>query len=138
MARPRLNSRQKKWLHKFLAEHPEYELKEVRAALDGERILRLEGYEQLPLPVVPEFAAALPGYRWHTLEVKVRKFGDARYTSNHKFITVYPYCNLGEKPTIVENSGQLSVSIPVAVLAVGEPINPVIVTWKPKQKAKPK
>jgi len=46
-----------------LAEHPEYELKEVRADLDGERILRLEGYEQLPLPVVPEFTAALPGYR---------------------------------------------------------------------------
>jgi hypothetical protein len=138
MARPQLNPKQRKWLNNFLAEHPYYKLKEVRAGLDGDRIVRLEGYEQLPLPVMPEFAAALPGYRWHTVEVKLRKFGDARYTSKHKFITVYPHCHIGDKRTTVERVGQLSLPIPAAVLAVAQPINPVIVTWKPKQKTKPK
>lgn len=134
----RLNPRQRKWLAKFLSEYPYYKLKEVRKDLDGDRILRLEGIEQLPLAVVPEFAGAYPGYQQHILEVKLRKFGDARYTAKHSFNTVYPHCVLSEKLITVEHIGQLSLSIPAAVLAVPEPVNPVIVAWKPKQKAKPK
>ncbi len=75
MAKPRLNPRQKKWLNKFLQEHPEYELKEVWDGLGGDALLRLEGFECLPMPTLPEFADALPGYRLHTLKVQLRKFG---------------------------------------------------------------
>lgn len=138
MAKPRLNKKQRKWLNSFLAAHPYYKLREIWADLDGDRIIRLEGRERLPLPVVPEFAGALPGYRWHTLITKLRKYGDARYSAKHSFTTVYPHCDISEKATTTECIGQLTLPIPAAVLAVPEPINPVIVTWKPKQKTKPK
>ncbi len=70
------------------------------------------------------------------MEVKLCKFGDARYTAKHTFDTVYPYCDVTGKLTTVECTGQLLLPIPAAVLHVSEPVNPVIVTWKPKQKAK--
>lgn len=74
MSRPRLNSRQRKWLNNFLKQHPLYQLREVWPGLDGDRFLRLDGLERLPLAVLTEFEQALPGYRWHTLEVQIRTF----------------------------------------------------------------
>lgn len=90
------------------------------------------------MPVILEFADAFAGYRSHTLIVQLRKFGNPRKTATHTYTTVYPHCNLNEKLTALEPCGQLSLPIPVAVLAVAEPINPVVVTWKPKQKLKQK
>lgn len=90
------------------------------------------------MPTLPEFADALSGYRWHTLIVQLRKVGDARKTATHTYTTVYPHCNLTQKLTSLQLEGQLSVLISAAVLAVPEPVNPVVVTWKPKQKLKPK
>lgn len=81
---------------------------------------------------------AFAGYRWHTLVVQIRKFGDARKTATHTSKTVYPHCHLTQKLTAIELEGQLSLPIPAAVLAVPEPVNPVVVTRIPKQKAKPK
>lgn len=66
------------------------------------------------------------------------RFGDPRKTATHTYTTVYPHCNLNEKLTPLEPCGQLSLPISVAVLAVAEPVNPVIVTVKPKHKSKPK
>lgn len=138
MSRPKLSPRQRKWLNNFLKQHPEYQLREVWSGLDGDALLRLEGFEQLPMPTIPEFADALPGYRWHTLVVQLRKYGDPRKTATHTYTTVYPHCNISEKLTAIEQCGQLSLPIAAAVLAIAEPVNPVIVTWKPKQKLKPK
>ncbi len=138
MASPRLNPRQKKWLNKFLKEHPEYKLREAWDGLGGDALLLLEGIEHLPLPMIPEFDLATPGYRLHTLKVQLRKFGDARKTATHTYTTVYPHCDLNKKLTALPQSGQLSLSISAAVLAVQEPVNPVVISWKPKQKVKPR
>lgn len=138
MARPRLNPRQKAWLSRFLASHPEYKLREAWSGLDGERHLLLEGFERLPMPAVAEFADAFAGYRWHTLWLQLRKFGDPRKTATHTYTTVYPHCNLNQKLTAVIPDGQLSLPIPAAVLAVPEPVNPVVVTRMPKHKTRPK
>lgn len=134
----RLNPRQRCWLNKFLLQYPWYKLREIRSGLDSDRIIVLEGIERLPLPIVPEFAGALPGYRLHTLEVKIRKYGDPRKTADHNYTTVYPHSDLDNKTIKLEQKGQLSLPLPGAVLEVPEPVNPVVVTWKPKQKAKSK
>jgi hypothetical protein len=76
------------------------------------------------MPVLPEFADAAPGYRWHTLEIQLRKYGDARKTSTHTYTTVYPHCDLNERLTPIKLDLQLSLPIPAAVLAVDEPVNP--------------
>ena len=138
MSRPRLNPRQRKWLNNFLKQHPLYQLREVWPGLDGDRFLRLDGLERLPLAVLTEFEQALPGYRWHTLEIQLRKYGDARKTATHTYTAVYPRCDLNERLTPIKLEGQLSLPIPASVLAVDEPVNPVVVTWKPRQKLKPK
>jgi len=138
MPRPRLNSRQRRWLNNFKSQYPWYQVREIRSDLDGDRIVLLEGTEDLPLPLVPEFVNAVAGYRLHTLEIKLRKYGDARYSSNDSFITIYPHCNIGEKQTNNQQFGQLSLPIPAAVLEVPQAINPVVVEWKPQQKVKPK
>ncbi len=75
MSRPRINPRQRKWLNNFLGQHPEYQLREVWPGLGGDVFLQLEGFERLPMPSLPEFADAAPGYRWHSLSVTIRKYG---------------------------------------------------------------
>lgn len=138
MAKPRLNKKQRRWLNNFKSLYPWYKVREIRADLDSDRIVVLEGSERLPLPLIPEFASAVAGYRLHTLKIKLRKYGDVRYTSTHLHETVYPYCNLGEKHFLNQQTGQLSLSIPAAVLEVPEPVNPVVVMATPKQKLNPK
>ncbi len=138
MSRPRLNCRQRKWLNNFLKQYPEYRLREVCPGLGGDALLQLEGFERLPMPSLPEFADAAPGYRWHSLSVTIRKYGDARKSATHTHTTVYPHCDLTERLTPIKLEGQLSLPIPAAVLAVDEPVNPVVVTWKRGQKLKPK
>lgn len=135
---PQLNSKQRRWLSKFLSEYPWYELRKVREGLGGDRIVVLEGTERLPLPIVPEFVGALPGYRLHTLEVKLRKYGDSRLTAAHSCQTIYPYCDVEGQQKNTELLGQLSLPIPDAVLEIPQATNPVVVTWKPKQKVNPK
>lgn len=137
MAKPRLNKRQKAWLSNFLASYPYYKLCKILEGLSQDRILILEGIERLPLPLIPEFKGASPGYRLHELQVKIRVYGDPRKTSLHEVTTVYPHCNIGDKITNIERDGQLSLSLST-VLEIPEPVNPVIVTWKPKGKTKPK
>ncbi len=138
MSRPRLNPRQRKWLNNFLKQHPEYQLREVWPGLGGDVFLQLEGFERLPMPSLPELADAAPGYRWHSLSVTIRKYGDARKSATHTHTTVYPHCLVNERLTPIKLEGQLSLPIPASVLAVDEPVNPVVVTWKPRQKLKPK
>ncbi len=139
MTRPRLNKKQRRWLSKFLSEYPWYKLRQIRPDLDSDRIIVLEGTERLPLPIIPEFADARPGYRLHTLKVKLRKYGDVRYTIKHSYITVYPHCNINSRQqTNTQLLGQLSLPIPDAVLEVTKAVNPVVVEWKPKQKLKKK
>lgn len=138
MARPRLNPRQKKWVSNFLSEYPYYKLRGVHEGLSGDRYLLLDGTERLPLPFVPELVDAHPGYRLHTLRVQLRVYGDPRKTATHLYETVYPHCNIDQKLRDNQQSGQLSLSIPAAVLEVPLAVNPVIVNWKPKQKLKPK
>lgn len=138
MTRPRLNKKQNSWLNNFKSQYPWYKLREIRADLDNDRIVVLEGTKRLPLPLIPEFADAVAGYRLHTVKVKLRKYGDARYSSTHLHETVYPHCNIDQKFRDNQQFGQLSLSIPAAVLEVSQAVNPVIVTWKPKQKLKPK
>lgn len=138
MPRPRLNKKQRRWLNSFLSQYPWYKVRQIRPDLDSDRIIVLEGTERLPLPIIPEFADAIAGYRFHTVKVKIRKYGDARYSSIHLHETVYPHCNIGEKHFSNQQSGQLSLPIPAFVLEVPQAVNPVIVNWKPKQKLKPK
>lgn len=138
MARPRLNKKQRRWLNSFLSQYPWYKVRQIRPDLDSDRLIVLEGTERFPLPLIPEFANASAGYRLHTVKIKLRKYGDARYSSTHCYETVYPHCNIGEKQTHNQQSGQLSLPIPDAVLEVPQAVNPVIVTWKPKQKLKQK
>lgn len=138
MARARLNKKQRRWLNSFLSQYPWYKVRQIRADLDCDRIIVLEGTERLPLPIIPEFADAVAGYRLRTIEVKLRKYGDVRYLSKDSYITVYPHCSLEQKFRNIERVGQLSLSIPAAVLEVPKVVNPVVVKWKPKQKAKPK
>lgn len=134
MANPRLNKPQKLWLKSFLAQHPYYKLRRITDGLGGDKILLLEGIESLPLPLIPEFEEATSGYRLHTLQAKIRIYGDARLTATHEVTTVYPHCNIGDKITSSIKEGQLSLSLST-VLEVPAPVNPVVVTWKPKRKA---
>ncbi len=76
----------------------------------------------------------MPGYRIHSLKVKIRKFGDARITATHQVKTIYPHCNIGDKIATSAKEGQLSLSLST-VLDIPPPVNPVVVTWKPKRKA---
>jgi hypothetical protein len=138
MAKPRLNKKQRRWLNNFKSQYPWYKVREIRADLDGDRIVVLVGTEQLPLPLIPEFAGVLPGYRLNTLETKLRKYGDPRDSAKHSYTTVYPHCNISEKQKNTSPTGQLCLPIPASVLEIPQAINPVVVTWKPKQKAKPK
>lgn len=137
MAKPRLNKPQKRWLQCFLSQYPYYKLCKILEGLSQDRILILEGREILPLPLIPEFIGASPSYRLHTLEVKIRVYGDARLSATHTVETIYPHCNIGAKITCNQTEGQLSLSLATA-LEIPPPINPVIVNWKPKGKAKAK
>lgn len=137
MANPRLNTRQKVWLKSFLAQHPYYKLRRINEGLSGDKILLLEGTEDLPLPLIPEFEGARSGYRFHTLSTKIRVYGDARITAIHNVKTIYPHCNIGDKITCSAKEGQLSLSLST-VLDIPPPVNPVIVNWKPKGKARAK
>ena len=137
MANPRLNTRQKVWLKSFLAQHPYYKLRRINEGLSGDKILLLEGTEDLPLPLIPEFEGARSGYRFHTLSTKIRVYGDARLTAIHDVKTIYPHCNIGDKLNSSVKEGQLSLSLST-VLDIPPPVNPVIVNWKPKGKARAK
>lgn len=134
MANPCLNKPQKLWLKSFLNQHPYYKLRRITNGLSGDKILLLEGIESLPLPLIPEFDGATSGYRLHTLQAKIRVYGDARLTATHHVKTIYPHCNLGDKITSSAKEGQLSLSL-LTVLDIPPPVNPVVVTWKPKGKA---
>jgi hypothetical protein len=81
MAKPKLNPRQKRWLNKFLKEHPEYKLREVWDGLGGDRYLRLEAIEWLPMPSILEFADATPGYRSSTLIAQLRKYFARKFST---------------------------------------------------------
>jgi len=137
MANPRLNTRQKTWLKTFLAKYPYYKLRRITEGLSGDKILLLYGTDNLPLPLIPEFDGANSGYRFHTLQVKLRVYGDARLTATHNVKTVYPHCDIGDKLNSSAKEGQLSLSLST-VLDIPPPVNPVVVTWKPKGKARVK
>lgn len=96
MAKPRLNTRQKAWLQRFIAQHPYYKKQRIWEGLSGDRFLLLEGTERLPLPLIPEFEGASPGYRLHTLQVQLRIYGDVRKTALHNVETIYPHCNIDD------------------------------------------
>lgn len=102
--------------------------------MSGDRFLLLEGMESLPLPMIPEFVGATAGYRWHTLSVQLRVYGDPRKSAIHNVSTVYPHCRIGDKIACSNREGQLSLSI-ATVLDIPVPVNPVVVNWKPKGKA---
>jgi hypothetical protein len=131
---PRLNKPQKLWLKSFLSQYPYYKVRRITEGLSGDRYLLLEGTEDLPLPLIPEFNRATSGYRMHTLRVQLRIYGDVRRTSSHEFKTIYPHCAIGDKITTSVKEGQLSLSLST-VLDIPEPVNPVVVNWKPKRKA---
>ena len=114
-----------------------YKLRRINEGLSGDKILLLEGTEDLPLPLIPEFYGARSGYRFHTLQVKLRVYGDARITAIHNVKTIYPHCNINDKITSSDKEGQLSLSLST-VLDIPPPVNPVIVNWKPKGKARAK
>lgn len=97
----------------------------------------MSGIETLPLALIPEFIGAIPGYRIHALKVKIRKYGDARLTAMHHVKTIYPHCNIDDKITCSTKEGQLSLSLST-VLDIPPPVNPVVVTWKPRSKARAK
>lgn len=137
MANPRLNPKQKSWLKSFLGQHPYYKVQRITEGLSGDKILLLEGTESLPLPLIPEFDGARAGYRFHILQAKLRVYGDARLTATHQVKTIYPHCNIGDKLNSSIKEGQLSLSLST-VLDIPPPVNPVVVTWKPKGKARAK
>ncbi len=137
MPNPRLNTRQKVWLKSFLSQDPYYKVRRITEGLSGDRFLLLEKTEDLPLPLIPEFNEATSGYRMHTLKVQLRVYGDVRRTSLHQVETIYPHCNIGDKINCSVREGQLSLSLST-VLDIPAPVNPVVVTWKPKGKARAK
>ena len=138
MANSRLNKRQKVWLKSFLSQHPYYKVRRITEGLSGDRYLLLEATEDLPLPLIPEFDGARSGYRFHTLQVKLRVYGDARQTSLHNVKTIYPHHDISDKiATSNTKEGQLSLSLST-VLDIPPPVNPVVVNGQPKGKARAK
>ncbi len=129
-----LNTRQKVWLKSFLSQDPYYKVQRITEGLSGDRFLLLEKTEDLPLPLIPEFNGANSGYRMHTLKVQLRIYGDVRRTAIYDVKTIYPHCNIGDKIVTSAKEGQLSLSLST-VLDIPPPVNPVVVTWKPKRKA---
>ena len=137
MANPRLNKRQKVWLKSFLSQYSYYKLRRITEGLSGDRFLLLEGMENLPLPLIQEFDGANSSYRMHTLKVQLRIYGDVRRTAIYNVKTIYPHCDIGDKIISSIKEGQLSLSLST-VLDIPPPINPVVVNWKPKGKARAK
>lgn len=126
MAKARLNKKQRVWRDRFLAKYPYYRIREIWEDLDGDRIIIFEGTEHLKTPLVINYEGEYPVWIHHKLKVKLRKFGDPRYSADYQWEIVT------SKDVWRPQTGQLVLPIKQA-LAIPKPTNPVVVIWKPKQ-----
>lgn len=135
MTKAKLNKKQRAWRDKFLLEHPNASVRDIRADLSGDRILTIDWQESIDIPKFQGCTDQGCGWIQHQLTVKLRVFGDARYTANHAAKTVYPHCGLNYQRIVLD--GQLSLPIPqLAELPL--PQNPVVVKYRKRQPRKAK
>lgn len=131
MSKARLNKKQQQWRDRFLAKYPYYRIQNVYEDLDGDRIILFEGTEHLEVPLVIGYEGEYPVWIHHKLKVKLRKYGDPRYSADYQ-------CEIATSKDVWKpKTGQLVLPIQQA-LAIPKPTNPVIVTWKPKKEREKK
>jgi hypothetical protein len=135
MTKAKLNKKQRSWRNKFISEHHYASVRAIRADLSGSRILTIDWQESIDIPKLQGCTDQGRGWIQHQLTVKLRVFGDARYTADHKAKVVYPHCHLNYRGIVLD--GQLS--LPISQLTEFPlPQNPVVVKHKKRQPRKPK
>lgn len=135
MTKAKLNKKQRSWRNKFISEHPNASVRAITADLSGSRILTIDWQEFIDIPKLQGCTDQGCGWIQHQLTVKLRVFGDARYTADHKAKVVYPHCHLNYRGIVLD--GQLSLPIP-QLTEFPLPQNPVVVKHKKRQPRKPK
>lgn len=131
MAKARLNKKQRNWRDNFLRSYPYYRLREIWEDLDGDRILIFDGIESLPMPLIWNYQGEYPVWIHHNLQVKLRKYGDARYSATYSSKIVY-----GQLEKTTAQTSQIILPIQEAI-APRQPTNPVIVKSKAKKQRLP-
>ena len=125
--KPQLNKKQRAWIERFKVQYPNAKLKEIHEGLSGDRIVKLEWIESLPQIVLPDCVDRGIGWIQHTVQVKLRIFGDPRHSAQYQHLIVYPHCNIGTFN--FSPSGQLSLNLG-QLLNIKTPQNPVVVKSK--------
>jgi hypothetical protein len=95
---------------------------------EGHRIVVIEWQTSI---IPPLLSGKERGGGWisHKLIVKLRVFGDPRYSGDYTTRITYPHCSIEEMQIVQE--GQLS--LPISELALLPPCtNPVVVKYKPR------
>lgn len=126
MPKARLNLKQRQWRDRFLEKYPYYRVRDIWEDLAGDRVIVFEGTEHLEVPLVIDYEGEYPVCIHHKLKIKLRVYGDPRYSAEHQWKIAT------SKDAWIPKTGQLVLPIQQA-LAIPQPTNPVIVTWKPKQ-----
>ena len=127
--KPQINKKQRAWVEKFKAKYPEAKLTGIYEGLSGDRTVKLEWIESLPQIVLPDCADRGISWIQHTVQVKLRIFGDPRHSAQYQYLVVYPHCSI-ESTFKFSPQGQLSLNLG-QLLNIKVPQNPILV--KPKK-----
>ena len=134
--KPQLNQKQRAWVEKFKVQYDGAKLTEIYSGLSGDRIVTLEWTESLPQIVLPNCADRGIGWIQHTIQVKLRVFGDPRHSAQYQHCVIYPHCSI-DSTFKFSPSGQLSLNLG-QLLNVKTPQNPVLIKLKKASSKKPK
>lgn len=132
-SRPSLNKKQTQWLNQFLEKYPQARQEEIHEGLSGDRVVVLEWWEFLKVPLLE--AVTHQGIAWqvHQLKVKLKRSGVPRYTGEYQTKIIYPYCPLETSISFIPDRQQLVIPLSEC-FAVKPPINPVVVRSSRRQR----
>jgi hypothetical protein len=129
-----LNANQRKWVSRFLQEHPRFsKIWHGDSIGKGDKLVKFVASQILPLPLVEEqwgwHENAVPGQvSWH-LTVTLRPNGFPVKSGNYSIEIIYPHCSLSPKRVCESMQGEGQLSLPLCQLlpSVTQGKNPVVV-----------